>query len=92
MNDSPVPSVALQLLPETRLIRREQLRDILGIHLLGARREADEVAEEDGDDLAFFLNLRRGPLGQWGAAEGAEGELARQLLAARSTCRHAGSL
>ena len=27
--------------------------DVLRIHRLGARREADEVAEEDRDDLAF---------------------------------------
>src|SRR4029077_16791439 len=51
-------AVALQLLPETGLIWREELCDILGIHLLRARSEADKVAEEDGHDLALFARER----------------------------------
>ena len=31
----------------------ENRLDVLGVESLGARREADEVGEEDGDDLAL---------------------------------------
>ncbi len=36
------------------MVGREQRAHVLGIELLGLRREADEVGEEDGDDLALL--------------------------------------
>src|SRR6185436_9707058 len=47
-------AMALELVPEAGVIRREQCPDVLGIELLGARGEADEIGEENGDDLALL--------------------------------------
>ena len=52
--DRPAP--ALELLSETLVVRAQDGVDVLGVERLGARGEADEVGEEDRDDLA----LRRG--------------------------------
>ena len=86
------PSVQLDLVPELSVVRADAGANVLRVSCLRGGREADEVAEEDSHDLAFFLHRRRGLFGQWGRAERAEGEFARQLLAAGRTCRHAGSL
>ena len=45
---------ALELVAQARVVGPQQRAHLLGIHLLGARREADEVGEEDGDDLALL--------------------------------------
>ena len=45
---------ALELVPQAGVVRAEQRAHLLRIHLLGARREAHEIGEEDGDDLALF--------------------------------------
>ncbi len=45
---------ALELVAQAGVVRAEQRAHLLGVHLLSARGEADEVGEEDGDDLAFL--------------------------------------
>jgi hypothetical protein len=40
------------------VVRRKQRAHVLGVELLGPRREADQVGEEHGHDLAL---LARGP-------------------------------
>ena len=42
---------ALELVAQPGVVGTEQRPHLLRIHLLGARREADEIGEEDGDDL-----------------------------------------
>jgi hypothetical protein len=60
---------------------------VLGVELLGAAREADEVGEERGDDLALFEDRRLRRAGLEGrAAGGAEGEAERDDLAAGPAC------
>ena len=44
----------LELTAQVRVVGPEQRADVLGIELLGAGREADEVGEEDGHDLALL--------------------------------------
>ena len=44
-------AVALELGADVPVVAAELGGDVLGVDLLGARREADEVGEEDGDDL-----------------------------------------
>ena len=41
------------------MVRTEQRLDVLGVELLCALREADEVAEDDRDDLALSAWLPR---------------------------------
>ena len=43
----------LELRAQTLVVGTEDRLDVLRIELLGACREADEVGEEDGDDLPF---------------------------------------
>ena len=50
------------------MVRPEQRAHLLGIHALGARGEADEVGEEDGDDLALLSRDASG-CGVSGAAQ-----------------------
>ena len=45
------PAVPLELRAHATLVATELGRDVLGIHLLRARREADQVGEEHRDDL-----------------------------------------
>ena len=45
---------ALELGAHARVVGLEEPPHVLGVHRLGARREADEVAEEAGDDLALL--------------------------------------
>ena len=57
-------AVALELGTQASVIRAEERLHVLRVHSLRARREADEVAEEDRDDLALSAGhgerLRRG--------------------------------
>jgi hypothetical protein len=50
----------LDLVLQPHVVRRQQGAHVLGIHLLGPAREADEIGEEDGHDLAF-LAVGHGP-------------------------------
>jgi len=54
------PAEVLELLPNACVVRAEQADDVFGIHLLGARGEADQVGEEDGDDLALLARCCHG--------------------------------
>jgi hypothetical protein len=49
---------ALELLLQPSVIRGENGCDVLGIHLLGLRGEADEIAEQRGDDLPLLTRRR----------------------------------
>src|SRR5207342_371539 len=46
-------AVALEFRPNPLVVRAEEGVDVLGIERLGARGEADEVAEDDRNDLAL---------------------------------------
>ncbi len=48
------------LAPDPSVIRRERVLDVLGIGEIEARRELDEVAEQDRDDLAFLARAAVG--------------------------------
>ena len=50
-------AVALELAANARVVGAEERLDVLGVELLGARGEADEVAEDDGNDLALSARL-----------------------------------
>ena len=50
---------ALELLAQVRVVRGEQAADVLGIELLGAGGEADEIGEEHRHDLALLAHRRR---------------------------------
>ena len=69
------PAEALDLLPHARVVGRLEPADVLGIEPLGAAREADEIDEDDGDDLPLLR--ARGPLlvGERRAAGRAERQL-----------------
>ena len=54
------PAEALELGAHARVVGLEQAPHVLGIHALGPRREADEVAEEARDDLALLARARFG--------------------------------
>ena len=86
------PPVALDLPPETSVVGADAGADVLGVGCLGSGGEADEVAEEDGHDLALLVERGRWLFGQRCPAERAEGELARELLTARRAGRHQPSL
>ena len=51
-------AVALELGADVLVVAAELVRDVLGVELLGARGEADEVGEEDRDDLSLPAALR----------------------------------
>jgi hypothetical protein len=78
---------ALELLAQARIVGRQHRSDVLGIQLLGASREPDEVGEEDGDDLALLPRLGGGR--QLGAAGQAEPSDLGVLLPTLRTNRHA---
>ena len=50
-------AVALELRADAFVVRTQDRLDVLGIHRLGLRREPDEVAEDDRDDLALAARL-----------------------------------
>ena len=87
MNFSTVPPQPLELRAQPQVVRLEHGAHVLGVELLGPRREADEVGEEDGDDLAL---LPRGldRLLQTRAAARAEARAVRVLVAAARTADH----
>ena len=82
------PAVALELGAQAGVIRLEHRADILGVHLLGSAREADEVGEENGHDLALLacrdgcLDRERSP------AVRAELRVSRVLVAALGAGLH----
>jgi hypothetical protein len=80
---------AFELPPEARVVGGEERLHVLGIELLRAGREADEVREQDGDDLAL-LQAGLFPLGKRRSAGAAEAESGRVVLAAGRTGRHVG--
>ena len=79
-------SEALELRAHLRVVGLEQAAHILRIHALGACREADEVAEEAGDDLALLA--RAAPALQRGRALRAEACVFRVLAAAARADLH----
>ena len=90
-NFSTVPPwrsrIDAQILEVAAHPRAQRLR----IGRLAERRRADEVAEEDGDDLAL-LARERGAGGELGAAHPAQAETFRILLTAARTDDHAKRL
>ena len=83
--------MALQLQADTLVVRAEDRPHVLRVELLGLRREADEVAEEHGDDLALLV--RNGRLrGERSATHPAQSETIRVFLAAARTDDHAQRL
>ena len=78
---------ALELVAQPRMVGPEQRAHLLGIHALGARGEADEVGEEDGDDLAL-LEPRLLVDREWRRAGVAEARAVGILLAAAGTGKH----
>ena len=48
------PAVALELVAQPGVIRRQDGLDVFRIEAFGTRREPDEVAEQDRDDLALL--------------------------------------
>jgi hypothetical protein len=61
----------LELVAQKRVVGGERSADVLDVHALAAAREADDVGEEHGHDLAL-LAARHGRHG--GAAAPAEPE------------------
>jgi DNA-binding CsgD family transcriptional regulator len=53
---------ALELATQVRVVRSEQPAHVLGIELLGAGGEADQIGEEHRHDLALFTHRRGGSL------------------------------
>jgi hypothetical protein len=82
-------AVAFDLGPHPLVVRRQERAHVLGVELLGARREADDVDEEDADDAAL-LTVRLGRKSR--PAPEAEARDVRILLTTRSADRHADSL
>ena len=68
-------NILIEVGPHPRVVRGEQRPYVLGIEALGSAGEADEVGEEDADDLPL-LRRGRGSRGlERGAAGRAEGRL-----------------
>jgi hypothetical protein len=53
------PAALLELRAQTLVVRAQDRLDVLRVQRLGTRREADEVGEEDGDDLALASGVHR---------------------------------
>ena len=58
MNLSTVPPKRSSSRAHARVVRLEQPPHVLRVHPLGSGGEADEVAEEAGDDLALLARRR----------------------------------
>ena len=80
---------ALDLAGDALVVRAERGADVLGVGPVGAGREADEVDEEHGDDLALLAARRR--LERRAAGE-AEARALRVLLAAVRADDHRASV
>ena len=74
------------------MVRADARPHVLRILPLRSGSEPDQVAEEDGDDLALLVHSGRLLLDERCRAKAAEGESVRILLAAARTCRHGSSL
>ena len=82
-------AVPLDLRTNPLVVRRQERPYVLGVELLGAGREADDVDEEDADDPPLLpVRARR----QRGTAVQAEARNLRVLLTAGGANRHADSL
>jgi hypothetical protein len=81
----------LNLQFHARVVRPQARTDILGIGLLGSRGEADQVDEQDRDDLSLLRPRPRGLVDR-GTAGPAESCPLRVLFTALGTCRHPQSL
>ncbi len=84
-------AVPLQLPSQPPVVAREHGAHVLRVELLGAAREADEIGEEHGHDLALLAGL---PclLAERGRARGTEAEAVRALGATVRADQHAFSL
>jgi len=82
---------ALDLPAQSRVVRVQKVAHVLRVGALGTRGEADEVAEEDRDDLAL-LHLGRRLRGQRRRTVQAEPGSLRVLLAAGRAGEHPRSL
>ena len=77
-------AVALELGLQAGVVRRQHPAHVLGVELLGAAGEADEVGEEHRDDLALLEDRRLILAGlEGGPARGTEGQAESHDLAAR---------
>ena len=85
------PPEALDRLTQTSVVGPDASADVLGVGSVGSGGETDEVAEENGDDLAFLERRRRGH-GERSATLQAELRPLWILLAASPTARHTMSL
>ena len=80
-------AVALELGLHPGVVGRQHPADVLGVELLCAAGEPDQVGEQHGDDLALLEDGRLGLAGlEGGAAGGAEGQAEGDHLAAVPTC------
>ena len=82
-------AVALDVMPQASVVGADAGPDVLGVSRIGSCGEPDEIAEEDGDDLALLVKGGRRFLRQGRGTKRAEGELAGRVLAAGGACRHA---
>ena len=80
-------SERLELLPDEVVIRAQERPDVLRVELLGARREADEVDEDNGDDPPLVPPSRRPRVERLPAGETEFGDLG-VLLAAVGAGEH----
>ena len=84
-------SVALDLLAQASVVWTDAGTHVLRVLVLRGRGEADQVAEEDGDDLPLLERAGR-LLGKRRGAVAAEGEPVRVFLATARADRHTTSL
>jgi len=70
-------AVALDLLAQACVIREHARANVLGIRRVRGCSEADEIAEENGHDLALFLDRGRRSIDQRRSAERAKRKLVR---------------
>jgi hypothetical protein len=85
-------AVALDLLAQASVVGTDAGANVLRVSRFRGGSEANEIAEEDGHDLALLANRRCRLPGQRRRTERAEGELTRQLFAACGAGRHPPSL
>ena len=82
----------LDLVAKACVVRRQDRADVLGVELLGPRREADEVGEKDGDDAPLLARaLWRRRRAQLSAAVAAEAEVERARRSADAARERKGA-